>query len=117
MGQPLSVARVKRLSRPGMDADGGTLYLRVGPSGSKSWIQRIVIDGRRRDLGLGGYPVVTLVKARDLAIDNRRIVRDGGDPLAARSRPRTPTFREGTERTIDAGLVRVGEVRQEGRSG
>ena len=79
--------------QPGMYGDGGTLYLKVAPGGSKSWIQRVTIDGRRRDIGLGGYPLVTLARARELAFDNRRIARSGGDPLAAKRRAKIPTFR------------------------
>ena len=51
----LTVGKVKALRDPGLFGDGGTLYLKVAPGGSKSWIQRITIDGRRHDIGLGGY--------------------------------------------------------------
>ena len=57
----LTVARINALSEPGLYCGDSTLYLRVGPTGAKSWIQRLVIDGRRRDIGLGGFPLVTLV--------------------------------------------------------
>lgn len=85
-----------------MYGDGGTLYLKVAPGGSKSWIQRITIDGRRHDIGLGGYPLVTLAQAREKAFDNRRIARSGGDPLAAKRRARMPTFRQAAEKTFMA---------------
>ena len=60
---------------------------------SKSWVQRLLIHGRRRDLGLGAYPLVGLADARERALENRRIARAGGDP---RARPATaaPTFEE-----------------------
>ena len=47
-----------------MHGDGGTLYLNVAPGGSKSWVQRVSIDGKRHDIGLGGFPVVSLAMAR-----------------------------------------------------
>ena len=42
------------LATPGLNGDGGTLYLRVAPGGSRSWIQRLTVNGKRRDIGLGG---------------------------------------------------------------
>ena len=94
------------------DAQTPTLYLRVSASGAKSWIQRILIDGRRVDLGLGGWPVVTLKKARKKALKNRRMVRKGKDPIAKvrktarknRSEARrnaSPSFREAAEKKLD----------------
>ena len=90
----LTVAKLKALSTPGLHGDGGTLYLHVAPRGSKSWIQRLTVNGTRRDIGLGGWPLVTLAEARDLAFENRRLARRGGDPLADKRRTKAPTFRE-----------------------
>ena len=98
----LTVARIRALSEPGMYRADPTLYLRVGPSGAKSWIQRLTIDGRRRDVGLGGFPLVSLAEARETAFDNRRLARRGEDPLAARARATVPTFEEAALRTLDA---------------
>ena len=98
----LTVATVRALSEPGRYGDGGTLFMNVAPGGSKSWIQRLTIDGKRRDIGLGGFPLTTLAEARDLAFENRRLARRGDDPLAARRRPKVPTFREAAERTFEA---------------
>ena len=67
-----------------MYADGHGLYLHVGAGNSKSWIFRYKIDGRRRDMGLGPIELVPLAEARDLALDLRRIVRKGTDPLEAK---------------------------------
>jgi integrase len=64
----------------------------VQPGGSRSWILRYQIDGRRRDLGLGPYPEVGLARAREKALEARRIVKDGRDPLAERSRAAFLTF-------------------------
>ena len=60
----LTATEVKGLKEPGKYGDGGGLYLRVAPGGSKQWIQRITVDGKRQDLGLGGFPAVTLPEAR-----------------------------------------------------
>ena len=85
-----------------MYGDGGTLFLRVAPGGSRSWIQRITIDGKRRDIGLGGFPVVSLEKARRRAFENRVAISDGRDPLAEKRRAATPIFREAATRTHEA---------------
>ena len=96
----LTVARVKSITAPGRYGDGGTLFLFVKPGGSKSWVQRLAIDGRRRDIGLGGFPLVSLAEARVKAFENRKLARiDGGDPLAGKHKAKTPTFREAAERT------------------
>ena len=50
----LSAELVKNLNKPGMHGDGDGLYIRIAVGGSKSWIQRITIGGKRRDVGLGG---------------------------------------------------------------
>lgn len=102
----LTAAKIKSLSNPGLYGDGGTLYLNVAPGGSKSWIQRITINGKRRDIGLGGYPLVSLAEARDEAFQNRKLARGGGDPLAAKRRVRMPTFREAAKRTFEANRPR-----------
>ena len=61
---PLKDIQLKRFSKPGSYADGRGLYFKVDPGGSKSWVFRYMIDGRRRRMGLGGYPEVGLAKAR-----------------------------------------------------
>ena len=79
--------------------DGNGLYLKVKPTGARSWIQRLVIHGRRRDLGLGGFPLVSLREARDRAFVNRKRAREGGDPQdGRRSRVGVPSFAEAAER-------------------
>ena len=102
----LTVAMLRSLSRPGRYGDGGTLFLVVAPGGSKSWVQRVTIGSRRRDLGLGGWPVVSLAKARQRAFANRVAIADGIDPLARKRRPDTPTFREASEHALEANRPR-----------
>ena len=98
----LTVAKIRVLTKPGMYGDGGTLFLRVARGGSKSWIQRLAIDGKHRDIGFGGWPLTTLTEARDAAFENRRLARRGGDPLAAKCKARVPTFRAAAEATFEA---------------
>ena len=95
----LSAAFVRKVTRAGRYCDGQGLYLEVQPSGSRSWIQRIAILGRRREIGLGGFPLVSLQEARQAAFANRKLARSGGDPLAARRHARdVPTFADAAER-------------------
>ena len=77
---------IKGLREPGLYGDGGTLYLQVAPRGSRSWIQRVMINGKRRDIGLGGWPVVSLAKARARAFANRQAIADGREPAAMAQR-------------------------------
>ncbi len=80
----LTAIKVKNLKLPGRYGDGNALYLNIAPGGSKSWVQRISVDGKRRDLGLGGYPTVSLAEARDQAVANKRAVRQGDNPVSAK---------------------------------
>ena len=96
----LSAARVRTIKKPGMYADGNGLYLRVDPSGARRWVQRLTVRGKRHNLGLGGWPVVSLLEAREKAITNRRIAKAGGDPLLLRRKLDMPTFAEAAERVM-----------------
>ncbi len=82
----LSAQTVRSLNLPGLHGDGNGLYLKVDPSGAKRWIQRIVIEGKRRDLGIGPLSLVSLTEAREKALENRKLARAGGDPLATKKR-------------------------------
>ena len=86
-------AAIIRTATPGRYADGNGLYLYVQPTGTRSWIQRLVIRGRRCELGLGAVALVSLAQAREQALANRKLARSGGDPLADKRRlQRMPTF-------------------------
>ena len=99
----LTALRVKALKTPGRYADGGGLYLLVKPSGAKSWVLRVVVHGRRRDIGLGGADIVNLADARELARQHRTLAGKGGDPIAERRKSSTvPTFEEAA-RKVHAG--------------
>ena len=86
---------------PGKYHDGEHgLFLRVKPSGSRQWLQRIVIQGKRMDIGLGGFPLVALAEAREMAFENRRAARRGSNPLEDRRKVQAPTFAEACEQVI-----------------
>ena len=100
----LSDSKVKGLKTPGRYGDGDGLYMNVAKGGSRSWVQRVVFEGRRRDIGLGSYPGITLRTARKLALDNRDRIGRSLEPLSARERQngrrpavRKATFREAAE--------------------
>ena len=78
----------------------------MAPGGSKSWIQRLTIEGRRHDIGLGPFPVIGLAEARKRAFANRVASAHGGNPLAEKRRAKSPTFREAAERTFEATKAR-----------
>ena len=97
----LTPAFVRNVSRAGRYCDGQGLYLVVRPSGSRGWIQRLTIRGRRTELGLGGFPLVSLKEAREKAFANRKLAREGGDPLSEMRRVEsTPTFADATRQVI-----------------
>lgn len=86
----LSALHIRRLSEPGFYAAGGVagLHMAVQPSGSKSWILRATVGAKRRDIGLGGYPEISLLAARDLAREARQKIREGLDPIEERKAAR-----------------------------
>lgn len=77
---------------------GGGLYLRVIPSGARQWFYRYKRDGKTTWLGLGGYPTVGLSEARNKAAEEKKKVKNGGNPLAERqeARKQALTARERT---------------------
>ena len=97
----LSAAFCRTVAESGRYADGNGLYLHVDPSGARRWVQRLVIRGRSRGLGLGSYALVSLAEARELALANRKLARAGGDPLAAKQRTEgMPSFEEASEKVV-----------------
>ncbi|MEO0792516.1 MAG: integrase arm-type DNA-binding domain-containing protein [Pseudomonadota bacterium] len=77
-------ARQVATAKAGRHSDGRGLMLVVKPSGSKSWVLRYQLKGRRRDMGLGPYPEVTLARAREKTLEARRHIVDGSAPLSLR---------------------------------
>lgn len=101
----LSATFVKTVRRPGRYGDGRGghgLSLLVKPTRiegrlSKTWSQRLPINGRETNLGLGSYPAVTLAEARRRALDNRQAIEEGRNPKANK----TPTFEQAADKVIE----------------
>jgi integrase len=99
----LTAGKVRLTTKPGMYPDGLGLFLRIGPTGAKSWIYRYA-DGktvsghqRNREMGLGPVHTIGLAEARERARQQRQLRLDGGDPIAARQATRSVkamTFRD-----------------------
>ncbi|MEM9739130.1 MAG: integrase arm-type DNA-binding domain-containing protein [Pseudomonadota bacterium] len=81
----LTVRAVGSLNTPGMHSDGGGLYLKVLGSGARSWIFRYRRAGRRRDMGLGPWPTVSLKDARIMAQEASALLMTGADPILKRN--------------------------------
>ena len=76
----LTATKVKSITKPGTHGDGDGLYLSVSGAGSKSWLLRKVVDRRRREYGLGGFPDVSLAAARTKAAEYRSAIAEGKEP-------------------------------------
>jgi len=97
---PLSARKVETAA-PGRHGDGRGLFLYVKPSGTRSWVLRYQVQGRRRDLGLGAYPDVSLSMARDRASEARRLIAEGEDPITKKQQAKPKTFREAAVELIE----------------
>ncbi|MBK1688900.1 tyrosine-type recombinase/integrase [Rubrivivax gelatinosus] len=113
IAKELNALAVSRLKAPGVHPVGVVpgLALQVSETGGRSWVLRVMVGTRRRWMGLGGYPEVSLADARDKARAARELVRQGVDPIEkAReqrsalksSAARTKTFRAVAEAYVDA---------------
>jgi hypothetical protein len=80
----LTAKQVEGAVAPGKHFDGHGLYLRVQPNGQRQWVQRIVVRGKRCEIGLGNPTLVSLYGARETALRNRRLAQEGGDPMQAK---------------------------------
>ncbi|MBT7443153.1 MAG: integrase arm-type DNA-binding domain-containing protein [Methylococcales bacterium] len=90
-------ARKVETAKQGSHEDGGGLRIVVSPSGSKRWVLRYTIDKKRREMGLGSFPEVSLVDARDFRHEARKLIASGTDPINQRKavsleKHETPTF-------------------------
>lgn len=101
----LTALQVAKITAPGLHLDGGGLYLAVAGTGSRKWVFRY----KRRDMGLGGYPAVSLAEARQKAAEAREVLARGEDPIevrkaaeAARKLKPILTFDEAAARYIAA---------------
>ena len=107
IAKALTAIEVKRLTTPGLHPVGTVAGLRldVKPSGSKSWVLRTMIGTRRAELGLGGYPTVTLAQACEAAREALRGIKAGNDPAAQRAAARVTvewTFKKTAQAYIAA---------------
>lgn len=92
----LTALKVKH-AKPGVHGDGKGLYLRVKPSGARSWVLRVQHDGRREDIGLGSVDDLSLNEAREKSAHLRKLARQGIDARAERDKHKRigiPTFAE-----------------------
>jgi integrase len=92
----LTATKIKNLAEAGRYSDGDGLFLDLTGPGRGSWMLRVQMGGKRRDIGLGPLKAVSLADARDSAFEMRRKVAQGIDPVAERKKERliVPTFRQ-----------------------
>jgi integrase len=113
-------ASMLRSAPVGKHADGGGLWLVKRPDGGAQWVQRVTPHGRRREMGLGAYPDVSLKEAREAATHNRALVRQGLDPIKERERRRREAARNIhmlTDIALDAFESRKAELKGDGIAG
>ena len=96
----LTNAKIRKMDTPGLYTVDPTLYLRITDRG-KYFVQRIMIQGKRRELGMGAFPVVSIDEAREAAFNNRRMIRAGGDPLEEKRKAMKPTFEAAAMATLE----------------
>jgi integrase len=103
----LTETKCKSLLRTaGKYGDGGNLWFVVGDSGTAKWVLRVQVAGKRREMGLGTYPLVSLKQARDDARKHTALAKGGTDPINIRSAQKlkarmTPSFGECATAFID----------------
>lgn len=105
---------------PGKYSDGGGLWLHKRPDGGAQWVLRVTVHGRRREMGLGSYPSVTLKEARESADYWRGFVRQGVDPIKERERQRRDAQRNLhvlRDIALDAFDSRKAELKGDGKAG
>jgi integrase len=109
--QKLTPLAVSKASKPGLYGDGGGLYLQIGPTGSKSWLFRFMLNGKSREMGLGPLHTINMTEARAKAVDCRKLLLEGIDPIEARKaddiarrllEARSISFKECSEAYIQA---------------
>lgn len=105
----LSARTVATATEKGYHADGGGLYLLIGPTGAKSWVLRYERQGRRREMGLGPVSLIGLADARERAQAARRQLLDGIDPIDARRTTAAASARRWGEAVADFITTRKAE--------
>lgn len=103
MVKMLSARAVEAIKEDGRHAVGDGLYL-VVDGANRRWQFRFQMGGRRREMGLGPYPAITLANAREMVTAARKVIAAGGDPIDTRkaSARRVPTFGECADELIES---------------
>lgn len=108
----LTFKGIEAIKEPGRYADGQGLYLLVSKTGAKSWVLRVQKDGKRRDIGLGGYPKIGLADARSAAAEKRTSVAKGSDPVAEKRAQKANRKRQDEMPTFErAATLRHDEIK------
>jgi integrase len=102
---------IEALTEPGRYSAGEGLYLTISPSGSRTWMLRYQVHGRRHDAGLGRYPEVSLTDARRAAFEAHQKISAGLDPILERRKSKAPLIPIPTFRDV-AALVTADVTRQ-----
>ena len=97
----LSTRKVMSVKSPGRHSDGKGLYLLVKKTGRKSWVYMWNRNHRRREMGLGGFPDVSLAKAREKAQLARELIADGQDPIKESKKRAVKSFGEAADHLVE----------------
>ena len=113
IAKELAPLAVKGLTTAGLHPVGGVagLMLQVSPTGTRSWLMRIKVGNKRREIGLGAFPGVTLALAREKAQATRDAITKGIDPVAQRAAARqTIVEQQQEEKALDWTFKRSAEA-------
>lgn len=116
VAEELGPLQVQRLKAPGLHSVGGVsgLYLKVAPTGARTWVLRVTVGAKRRDMGLGGYPSTTLAGAREKAREARKLIDAGTDPILSRQAARSALIAEQSRaRTFDQAVTAFMDARSD----
>lgn len=104
----------------GKHCDGAGLWLVQRDDGGAQWVLRVTVHGRRREMGLGGFPALGLANARKVAERWRNVAMDGRDPVKEREAEERAARREDISLAIltaDAFESRKAELKGDGTAG
>lgn len=125
---PLSALEVSRLKAPGFVSVGTVpgLHMQISATGARSWVLRAKVGAKRRDMGLGAYPAVTLAQAHEKARQARQAIEQGNDPILDRERAQSKlraaqaaaiTFRQAAAKFIETKSVEWGNPKHKAQWG
>lgn len=108
----LSAAFVATVKEPGRYSDGLGMFLQIDATGSRRWVQRIMVNGRRHDIGIGPADIVGLAEARRVARANKAAALKGLDPLSEKRRAKgIPTFSEAASDVLAIKATELGNAK------